>query len=319
MLLDRCDPGRIGVEGFSNGGVGVKLRRIYKVYRVYAGVEVQALKGIDLDISSGGFYIVMGPSGSGKTTLLNIIGGVEHPTAGQVFVDDELLNEYSEKMLERYRLCIVGYVFQSYNLVPVLNAVENVVLPMAMYGIDRRRRVRRAKWLLKKLGLEKRMYHRPHELSGGEQQRIAIAVALANDPSLILADEPTAELDHENAVKVIEILSSLSRKYGKTVVVSTHDPRIIGEANRVVLLEDGSIRGIHRPGEIIGYRYKAMDLESLKKYIVEKIKEYYDELDKLIDAYREGRVGFRDFDKEYRRIASMITTLEAMMKFIEGG
>ncbi len=312
-LIQRwCNPERIEIEGFNSGGVSVELASIYKVYKVSPSIEVQALRGVTMSVPKSSYYIVMGPSGSGKTTLLNIIGGVDKPTAGKVVVEGEELNNYSDEELEKYRLCIVGYIFQSFNLVPVLNAIENIILPMIAYGIPRDKRIKRAKWLIRLVGLEKRMYHKPSQLSGGEQQRVAIAVALANDPPLILADEPTAELDYENAMKIIDLLSRLSRDYGKTVIVSTHDPRIITRADKIVLLEDGVIKGIYLPGKIEGLT-KLEGIEGFEEVIREKIHYYRSRLDELVEKYSRGLIGFEEFDREYNELASMIKALEKLL------
>ncbi|MEM4785452.1 MAG: ABC transporter ATP-binding protein, partial [Desulfurococcaceae archaeon] len=226
ILVDLINPSRIKPSGFYTKGVSIIADELVKIYRIGKNISVPALRGISFKIGSGEAVSIMGPSGSGKTTLLNIIGGIDKPTSGSIIVENIKVSELDETMLEKYRLCCVGYVFQAFNLIPVLSSIENVELPMIALNVPRDIRIKRANWLLEQVGLIDRIHHKPYELSGGQQQRVAIAIALANDPPLILADEPTAELDTENALNIINLLTRLSTDYGKTVIVSTHDPRM---------------------------------------------------------------------------------------------
>jgi len=196
-----------------------------------------------MTLNNGELVAVQGPSGCGKTTLLNLVGGIDRPTAGRIEVDGTNIVDYSPADLVRYRRNQVGFVFQFFNLVPTLTAEENIQLPMRLAGKSGSERDARAKELLKLIGLEKRGLHFPDELSGGEQQRIAIATALANDPSLLLADEPTGELDTKTGHEVLELFRCLNDDFKKTILVVTHDQRVANIAHRILQIEDGKIVG----------------------------------------------------------------------------
>jgi len=199
---------------------------------------VQALAGLDLSIPRGSFTIVMGPSGSGKSTLLYLVGGLDRPTSGKIIVDNAALDEMDENALAVYRRKKVGFVFQSFNLVQSMNAFENVAFPMRFARIPRKERKLISTNLLRRVGLEMRAYHKPTELSGGQQQRVAIARSLVNDPELILADEPTGNLDSSSGLGIMQLLSELHQQ-GKTVLVVTHDPRMHRFATHTIYLLDG--------------------------------------------------------------------------------
>lgn len=231
---------------FVKSGVAVEVRDLVKIYK-YRGGEVQALKGVTATFTPGTLTCVMGPSGSGKTTLLNLIGGIDTPTGGQVNVGGIRVHELKGTELDKYRLMNVGFVFQALNLIPTLTALENVMLPAQMAGLGRQESAKRARELLRLVGLEDKANRYPEELSGGEQQRVAIAVALANDPSLVVADEPTAELDSQNAKNVVDVLVKLAKGYGKTVILATHDPRVAVNTDRILRLEDGKLVGEVKP------------------------------------------------------------------------
>lgn len=203
-------------------------------------VVVHALNGVDIVIHANTLTVVMGPSGSGKSTLLHLLGGLDRPTAGQIKVGDHSLEEMDENQLATYRRRTVGFVFQSFNLIPSMSALENVAFPMRFAGVPRRKRVDRAMELLEKVGLADRSAHRPTELSGGEQQRVAIARAMINDPLLILADEPTGNLDTASGLGIMNLLSELHRS-GRTVLVVTHDQRMVRFATQVIHLLDGRV------------------------------------------------------------------------------
>jgi putative ABC transport system ATP-binding protein len=202
---------------------------------------VLALRGIDLDVMPGETLCLMGPSGSGKTTLLNIIGGLEEPSRGHVVVKGQNVVAMSEDKLARLRLSAMGFVFQNYNLLANFTAQENVEAPMALAGLRRRQRRRKAEALLELVDLSDRARHYPSELSGGQQQRVAIARALANDPDILIGDEITGDLDSVTGFEVMEIIAQLNRERGTTVVYVTHDPRMAGYARRLVQIRDGKI------------------------------------------------------------------------------
>jgi putative ABC transport system ATP-binding protein len=218
----------------------VIVRDLVKVYRL-GEIEVQALRGLNMNVRKGEMVALIGPSGSGKSTLLNIMGGLDRATAGSVKVFDTDLTNLSPAQLVGFRRGTVGHVFQNMNLIPTLTAAENVELPMAALGVPAAQRAKRVEELVAVVGLGERMGHKPGELSGGEQQRIALAAALANDPPLVLADEPTGELDTENATIVVEYLRKVNRDLGKTVVMVTHDPRMARMADRILRIHDGVV------------------------------------------------------------------------------
>ncbi|MBI1885773.1 MAG: ABC transporter ATP-binding protein [Chloroflexi bacterium] len=223
----------------------LSCRSLSKIYRTAAG-EVTAIEDITLDIFPAEMTAIMGPSGSGKTTLLSMMGGLERPTAGEILVEGTPLERRFPDLSE-YRRQEVGFVFQSYNLLPHLTALENVLLPMELAGVPRRDRRERARKLLSAVGIgEDRYHHRPTRLSGGEQQRVALARALANEPPILLADEPTGNLDSETSRQVIGLIHGMARQMGICVVVVTHNPAIAGEADRVVSLNYGLIESDQR-------------------------------------------------------------------------
>ncbi len=199
-----------------------------------------ALRGVDLEIKKGQWVSIIGPSGSGKTTLLNIIGGLDHPTSGRVFVNGTDINSLSEDQLSVFRRENIGFVFQASHLIPYLDATENVMLAQYFHSLPDRKEAQEA---LKRVGLEHRLHHRPSQLSGGEQQRVCIARALINNPSILLADEPTGNLDRANTRNVLELLRKLHQEEHFTVVMVTHDPYVTEWAERVVKMEDGKIVG----------------------------------------------------------------------------
>jgi putative ABC transport system ATP-binding protein len=205
----------------------IELREVSRIYRRGAD-EVHALERVSLSIERGRFAALVGPSGSGKSTLLNILAGLDRPTAGSVTVAGQRLSELSEDELAKFRARHVGFVFQFFNLIPVLDARGNVELPLLLTRLDKRARRERAETALRVVGLSERAEHTPNELSGGEQQRVAIARAIVTDPEIVVADEPTGDLDAKNAIEILGLLRDLCREFGKTVVMVTHDPR--GEA-----------------------------------------------------------------------------------------
>ncbi|MBP7868108.1 MAG: ABC transporter ATP-binding protein [Acidobacteria bacterium] len=223
-----------------NGRPVVECRDVYKVYR-RDEYEIPVLEGVSLDVAEGGFVALMGPSGSGKTTLLNLIAAIDHPTAGEVRVAGEDPFGLSDADVARWRNEHVGYIFQTFNLIPVLTAFENVELPLLLTRLSRRERREHVLAALSLVGLADRVRHLPRQLSGGQEQRVAIARALVTDPTLLLADEPTGELDKRSAREVLEILKRLNEEYGKTVVMVTHDPHAAEYAHTVLHLEKGRL------------------------------------------------------------------------------
>jgi putative ABC transport system ATP-binding protein len=227
--------------------LSVKVVDVEKTYSLGEN-KVHALKGINMELNKGEFVAFMGPSGSGKTTLLNLIGVLDKPSKGKIFVDDIDLTSLKEKQLTKLRRSTIGFIFQFYNLIPVLSAFENVELPMLIAGVPTKEREGRAKELLAMVGLSDRINHRPDELSGGEQQRVAIVRALANRPSIVLADEPTGDLDSKTGKEVVQALRDLSNREGATVIVVTHDPTVAAMASRVFEMRDGTIVKEHTNG-----------------------------------------------------------------------
>ncbi len=218
----------------------IELVNVIKTYKM-GDTEIRALNGVNLSIKKGEFLSLVGPSGSGKSTLLNIIGCIDVPTSGRVILDEEDVSRLNDKQLTKIRLHKIGFIFQQFYLIPTLNAIENVELPMKEAGLNREGRKKRALQLLEHVGLGNRVKHYPNQLSGGEQQRVAIARSLANKPSLLLADEPTGEIDSETSAKIVELLKSLNVNENLTLVIVTHDHKVADHAKRMITIEDGMI------------------------------------------------------------------------------
>ncbi len=223
----------------------IRAEGLVKEY-IQGGRPVRALDGVDLVVEEGEFLAIMGPSGSGKSTLLHILGALDRPTEGRILVRGVDLSKLNDMELAELRNREIGFVFQFFNLIPRMDALSNVELPLAIAGVPREERRRRAMELLKLVGLGDRMTHRPSELSGGEQQRVAIARALANDPSIILCDEPTGNLDSKTGEEVIRLMKELNLKGGKTFIIVTHDPAVAQMTERILYLHDGRIVGEKR-------------------------------------------------------------------------
>lgn len=226
--------------------------------------SVMALNGVDLDIRRGEFVALVGPSGSGKSTLLNLIGGLDRPSGGEIWVEDLELGKASDKRLVRYRRDRIGFIFQSFNLLATRSAVENVEVPLMLAGQNRKFRRDRALDLLGRVGLGKRAGHKPNELSGGEMQRVAIARALANNPALLLADEPTGNLDSKTGKDILNMLGELLRTQGLTMVLVTHDMNVASYADRIVHLLDGKIQRIETAAERNGYQPETEAAEAIR-------------------------------------------------------
>jgi len=249
----------------------VELVNVVKVYRLGEGVEVPALRGVSLKIDKGEFVSVQGPSGSGKTTLLNMIGGLDKPTKGRVIIDGVDITNLGEKELAHFRREKIGFIFQTYNLVPLLTALENVELPMMLSGKFSESEVRRrAEELLALVGLEERMHHRPTQLSGGEQQRVAIARALANEPAIILADEPTGNLDQVSGQRIINLMKNLNETLNQTFIIVTHDPTVAEQTERKFYLVDGKI--YNKPLKVVSNVSDIMLDEEHRRLLLAELK-----------------------------------------------
>ncbi len=218
------------------------VRRVYKMGKL----ELEALRGIDLEIVRGEYISIMGPSGSGKSTLFNMIGALDKPTSGKVYIDEVDVAQLDAYELAWLRCRKIGYIFQTFNLIPVMTALENVTLPMIFAGLSTDESIDKGVDLLKTVGLEDRIQHRPLELSGGQQQRVAVARALANDPAIVLADEPTGNLDRQTGREIIELLRRLNTEKEVTIISATHDLKMLDVSDRIVWVEDGKIAKIQR-------------------------------------------------------------------------
>jgi len=218
----------------------VEARQLSKVY-VMGGEEVRAVDSVDLEMRKGDFVSIMGPSGSGKTTLLNLVGCIDRPTSGGIRLDGQDLAGLKEVELDRLRMRKIGFVFQSFNLMPIMTALENVMFPMEMAGVPRREQVRRATELLTWVGLPKRLNHKPRELSAGENQRVGIARALANGPAILLADEPTGNLDSKTTKEISLLFRRANCEQGMTIMLITHNEAVAGVAGRLLRMRDGRI------------------------------------------------------------------------------
>ncbi|MBX5327109.1 MAG: ABC transporter ATP-binding protein [Candidatus Bathyarchaeia archaeon] len=221
----------------------LEVKGVKKAYRM-GNVSVPALRGVSFSVEEGEFVAILGPSGSGKSTLLHVIGGLDRPDEGTVFIDGEDIFTLSSNQLADVRLHKIGFVFQFFNLLPRLSALKNVELPLTLADVNEKETTEKAKKLLALVGLGERMHHRPSELSGGEQQRVAIARALINDPKIILADEPTGNLDTKTGWEIVELMKNLNAKKEQTFIIVTHDPSIAEEADRIIYVKDGIVEGI---------------------------------------------------------------------------
>jgi putative ABC transport system ATP-binding protein len=218
----------------------IRTEKLEKIYQDNS-VPVHALKGIDLSIKKGEFLVIAGPSGSGKTTLLNLIGALDIPTKGKVFLEEDDISQKTKNELSQLRLQKIGFVFQAYNLIPVLSALENIEFTMMLRGIAEKEREERALEAMKELGIEELAHKRPNEMSGGQQQRVAVARAIVNNPSIVLADEPTANLDTDTGANLLDLMEKMNQEREITFVFSSHDPQVIHRAKRLLNLRDGKI------------------------------------------------------------------------------
>jgi putative ABC transport system ATP-binding protein len=223
----------------------IEMEELARHYEM-GGVTVKALDGVDLQIGRGEYVSIVGPSGSGKTTLFNMIGGLDRPTNGRVYIDGVDISKLDAYELAWLRCRKIGYIFQTFNLIPVLSALENVALPTVFAGVPRDEGLNKAEKLLSSVGLGERVHHRPTELSAGQQQRVAIARAMANDPAIILADEPTGNLDLNTGMEIIDLLHGLNKMRGMTLIAATHDLKMIKASDRIIWLRDGRVEKIER-------------------------------------------------------------------------
>ncbi len=278
---------------------------LIKVYHL-GKVEVQALRGLSMSVKEGELVSIIGPSGSGKTTLLNIMGGLDTATAGTIVVGNTEVTALSTAQLIDYRRKTVGHIFQTLNLIPTLTAAENIELPMIAMGISRRKRKERVKNLLEVVGLTPRAHHKPDELSGGEQQRVATATALANDAPVLLADEPTGELDTVTAKIVVDYLVKVNQELGKTLVMVTHDPRVARVADRILRIEDGMIKAALTPAQILEPAAAVSYVDQLKA----RVADIEAQLLKLDEDFRAGKIGGDEYTEQRQRLKQTKAGLE---------
>jgi ABC-type lipoprotein export system ATPase subunit len=247
----------------------VETQSLTKVYG--DGAEIRALDGVDLIILKGEFLTVMGPSGSGKSTLLNMIGALDKPTSGQVVVNGE--NLATIKDVDRFRARTVGFVFQLHNLLPALTARENVEVPMHGQNLGEREMRERAEHLLELVGLSDRMHHQPGQLSGGQRQRVAVARSLANDPAIILADEPTGSLDTQSGLEIIDLLTDINHDQGTTILIVTHDPKVARRTRRILTMRDGKIVDDHRVESLVKEDLRELARSRLGRMLLDGAKD----------------------------------------------
>jgi len=285
-------------------GLDLKIKDLVRVYRL-GKVEVQALRGLNMNVNAGEIISIIGPSGSGKTTLLNIMGGLDVATAGSVRVGDIDVTSLSTTDLVQYRRKTVGHIFQTLNLIPTLTASENIELPMIASGAPRDRRTERVQELLNVVGLTGRSAHKPEELSGGEQQRIAMAAALANDPPVLLADEPTGELDTVNAKVVVDYLVKINKELDKTIVMVTHDPSVARATNRILRIEDGVIKMALTPSEAIAEEKAVSYIDQLRGRLV----EVQAQLNQLDNDFKAGVITGDDYVAKRQSLKQLETSL----------
>jgi len=281
----------------------VIVRDLIKIYKI-GQIEVQALRGLNVNVRKGEMISIIGPSGSGKTTLLNVIGGLDKASAGSVKVFDTDLTNLSTGDLVNFRRETVGHVFQNMNLISTLTAAENIELPMAALGIKADERKKRIEELLNVVGLLDRADHKPGELSGGEQQRIALAAALANDPPLILADEPTGELDTENARVVVEYLRKINKELEKTVIMVTHDPNIARISDRILRIHDGVVQA-----DVASLGDSEAPTADYTKLLQSRISEIEIELLGLDSRFKQGIITGDEYVKQQTGLKNTVDVL----------
>jgi len=282
----------------------IQTEDLVKVYKL-GNVEVQALRGLSIKIDQGEMVAVMGPSGSGKTTLLNIVGGLTHATAGRTWVAEREITNATPAELGVLRQRVVGHIFQTLNLIPTLTAYENVELPMLALKKTGAERKKRTTELLDTVGLALRMNHKPDELSGGEKQRVAIASALANDPPVLICDEPTGDLDTETGAKIVQFLHTVNKEMGKTVIVVTHDPAIARQTDRIFRIMDGRIISVQRPSDA-----EAVNAALMVQMYRDRLNETNKEIADLEILFREQRVSPENFAERWHNLTETRGFLE---------
>ncbi len=289
---------------------------VIKIYNIGETRSI-ALSKLNMKVREGELRVIVGPSGSGKTTLLNLIGAIDVPDAGKILVDSEDITKYSNSKKIEYRLNKVGFVFQFFNLLPYLTALENVEFPMILAGVSREVRKKRAKELLGKVGLGNKIDNKPSELSGGEQQRVAIAVALANDPDIILADEPTGELDFETSRMIADLFSELHRELNKTIIIATHDVSLAMYADRISILRSGKIIETISPAEkdlarilLLPSDEERLDLENRRKILLQELSKIESDfkkglitLDRVVERYLKLKNELNKIEEELNKIS----------------
>lgn len=286
-------------------GMKVTAKDLIRVYRL-GSVEVQALRGLSMEVEEGEIVSIIGPSGSGKTTLLNVIGGLDQSTGGHVQVGDIVVTALRPSQLVEYRRRTVGHVFQTLNLINTLTAAENVELPMIALGVSRGKRNERVKELLDIVGLTDRATHKPEELSGGEQQRVAIAAALANDAPVLLADEPTGELDTVNAKIVVDYLVKVNRELGKTIIMVTHDPSVARATNRILRIEDGVIKMSLAPTEVIAEEKAVSYIDQLRG----RVREIDVQLKQLDEDFKKDKISGDEYAQKRQSLKQIRESLK---------
>jgi len=282
----------------------VIVKNLLRVYRL-GSVEVQALRGLSMDVNEGEMVSIIGPSGSGKTTLLNIVGGLDQASGGHVQVGDIVVTALHPSQLVDYRRKTVGHIFQTLNLISTLTAAENIELPMIAQSVPRRKRAERVQELLDVVGLTDRAHHKPEELSGGEQQRVAMAAALANDAPVLLADEPTGELDTVNAKIVVDYLAKVNKELSKTIIMVTHDPSVARAADRILRIEDGVIKMALTPSEVIAEEKAVSYIDQLRA----RITEIDAQLQQFDEDFKAGKISGDEYVERRQNLKQMRDSL----------
>jgi putative ABC transport system ATP-binding protein len=286
-------------------GLDVTVRDLVKVHKT-GKIEVQALRGLNMKVKAGELVAIIGPSGSGKTTLLNIAGGLDTATAGTVQVGEITVTALSVTQLVDFRRKMVGHIFQNLNLIPTLTAEENIEFSMVAAKVPRGKRRERVNELLETVGLTDRAHHKPEELSGGEQQRIAIAAAIANDAPVLLADEPTGELDTVTAKCVVDYLVKVNKELGKTIIMVTHDPSVARVTDRILRIEDGVIKMALTPSEVIVEEKAVSYTDQLRS----RINEINTQLFRLDEDFKAGKITGDDYAEQRVKLKQTLESLK---------
>ncbi len=286
-------------------GLDVTVRDLVKVHKT-GKIEVQALRGLNMKVKAGELVAIIGPSGSGKTTLLNIAGGLDTATAGTVQVGEITVTALSVTQLVDFRRKMVGHIFQNLNLIPTLTAEENIEFSMVAAKVPRGKRRERVNELLETVGLTDRAHHKPEELSGGEQQRVAIAAAIANDAPVLLADEPTGELDTVTAKCVVDYLVKVNKELGKTIIMVTHDPSVARVTDRILRIEDGVIKMALAPSEVIVEEKAVSYTDQLRS----RINEINTQLFRLDEDFKAGKITGDDYAEQRVKLKQTLESLK---------